>query len=267
MDTTLLASEPLLRLGAFIGVLAVLAAWEALAPYQTLHQSRARRWSGNIGLVAVSTVIVRVAAPFAPVGAALLARDHSIGLFNMFPAPTWLAFIASFLALDVLIYAQHRAFHKIPLLWRLHRVHHSDLELDATTGLRFHPVEIILSLALKIGAVFLLGAPPLAVVAFEIVLNATSLFTHANVRMPARLESALRWIIVTPLMHRGHHSAVRHEADRNYSPSFSWWDRLFGSYLAAPAAGYDAMTVGTENFRDPADSRLDKLLGQPFRSS
>lgn len=267
MDTAVLASEPFLRLGAFVGVLAVLAAWEALAPYQALRQSRARRWSGNIGLVAVSTILIRFAAPFAPVGAALMAHDQGIGLFNMRAAPAWLAFVASFLALDILIYAQHRALHAIPLLWPLHRVHHSDLELDATTGLRFHPMEIILSLALKIGAVFLLGAPLLAVVAFEIVLNATSLFTHANVRMPAALERTLRLFIVTPLMHRGHHSSVRAEANSNYGFSFSWWDRVFGSYLAAPSAGYSHMTVGTEGFCDPSESRLDRLLGQPFRKT
>ncbi|MBY0511417.1 MAG: sterol desaturase family protein [Rhodospirillaceae bacterium] len=266
MDTTLLASEPVLRFGAFIGVLAILAAWEALAPYQALRQPRAWRWSGNIGLVAVSTVLIRFAAPFAPAGAALLARDQGIGLFNMAGAPAGLAFVASFLALDILVYAQHRVLHT-PLLWPLHRVHHSDLELDATTGLRFHPLEIILSLALKIGAVFVLGAPPLAVLAFEVALNAASLFTHANVRMPANLERGLRWMIVTPLMHRGHHSAIRREADTNYGSIFSWWDRLFGSYLAAPAEGYDRMTVGVDAFRDPADSRLDRLLGQPFRNA
>lgn len=267
MDTTLLGFEPRLRLATFIGVLAVMVLWETLAPYRLRQQPRFMRWSGNLGILVLGTVLVRLLIPFAPVGAAALAATRGWGLFNILQVPAWTAFAISFLALDLVIYAQHRVMHRLPLLWRLHRMHHTDLELDATTGLRFHPFEITFSLALKIAAILALGAPPVAVMVFEIVLNASSLFNHGNVRMPANLEAALRLMIVTPLMHRVHHSAAPMETDSNFGFNFSWWDRLFASYRAAPAAGYEHMTIGLAAFRDPTDNRLDRLLAQPFKSA
>ena len=207
--------------------------------------------------------------PWSPeaIGEALkaTAEAQGIGLLRWLGAPGWLAVPASVALLDLAIYLQHRVFHAVPWLWRLHRVHHADLELDATTGLRFHPIEILLSMAIKIGVVVALGAPALAVLIFEVLLNAGSLFSHANIALPRRLEGWLRALIVTPEMHRVHHSVVRAETDSNFGFCLSWWDRLLGTYRAAPAAGLDGMTVGIGAFRDPAELRLDRLLTQPFR--
>lgn len=261
----IMAAEPMIRLGAFVGVLALLAAWELLAPRRQLTVGRRRRWPGNFGIVIVDTVVLRILFPTAAVGLALLADARGWGVLNQVAIPQWAAILVAILALDLLIYAQHVLFHSVPLLWRLHRMHHADLDIDVTTGIRFHPVEILLSMLIKLAAVVALGAPALGVMIFEIVLNATSMFNHSNVRLPAGADRRLRRILVTPDMHRVHHSIVARETHSNFGFNLPWWDRLFGTYRAQPAAGHEAMTIGLPEFRDPAELRLDRMLSQPLR--
>ncbi|MBW8271099.1 sterol desaturase family protein [Caldovatus aquaticus] len=261
----LVAAEPLIRLAAFAGVLLLCAAGEALAPWRRPRLPRRARWPGNLGLVALDGLLLRVLFPTAAIGAALVAEAQGTGLLRRLGAPGWLAVPAAVVLLDLAIYLQHRVFHAVPALWRLHRVHHADPELDATTGLRFHPIEILLSMAIKIAVVSALGAPAVAVLLFEVLLNAGALFSHANLALPGRLDAALRLVLVTPGMHRVHHSVVPAETDCNFGFCLSWWDRLFCTYRAAPAAGEERMTVGLAVFRDPAELRLDRLLTQPFR--
>jgi sterol desaturase/sphingolipid hydroxylase (fatty acid hydroxylase superfamily) len=262
---TLLAHETAIRLGAFAGIFALMALWEVAAPRRRQAIVRPRRWPGNLGIVALDALLVRLVFPTAAVGVALLAEQHGWGLFQLLPVPAWLALIAAVILLDLAIYLQHVLFHAVPALWRLHRMHHADLEFDVTTGLRFHPFEILLSMAIKIGVIVALGAPAVAVLIFEVLLNATAMFNHGNVRMPSRLDRLLRLLVVTPDMHRVHHSVVRHETNSNFGFNLPWWDRLFGTYRAEPAAGHEAMTIGIEQFRDPRELRLDRMLAQPFR--
>jgi sterol desaturase/sphingolipid hydroxylase (fatty acid hydroxylase superfamily) len=265
MSETLLAYEPILRLSAFAGIFALMALWELRAERRRQQIGRARRWPGNLGIVAIDTLLVRLVFPTAAVGVALLAEARGWGLFQNLDIPYALAVIASVILLDLVIYLQHVLFHAIPVLWRLHRVHHADLEFDVTTGIRFHPIEILLSMALKLGAVVALGTPAVAVLIFEVLLNATSMFNHANVRIPERIDRVLRWIVVTPDMHRVHHSALPRETNSNFGFNLPWWDRLFGTYHAQPRAGHERMTIGIEQFREPGELRLDRLLTQPFR--
>ena len=265
MDRGLFAHEPLIRLGAFLGVFALMALWEALAPRRHQAVGRWTRWPSNLGVVVVDTLVVRVLFPTAAVGMALLAGQRGWGLFNLLPVPSWVAVPASVVLLDLAIYAQHVAFHAVPILWRLHRMHHADTEFDATTGVRFHPIEIVLSMVVKFAVVVALGAPALAVLVFEVLLNATSIFNHSNVRLPGRADRILRWLVVTPDAHRVHHSVLRRETDSNFGFNLPWWDRLFGTYRAQPEAGHEGMTIGIEQFRSPADLRLDRMLLQPFR--
>ncbi|EWY42469.1 sterol desaturase [Skermanella stibiiresistens SB22] len=266
MPNSVLSYEPLIRLSAFAGVFALMAAWELWAPRRPQAIGRFRRWPSNLGLVVVDTLAVRLMVPMAAVGVALLAEERGWGLFHQVSLPVWLEVVTAVVVLDLAIYGQHIAFHAVPLLWRLHRMHHADLEFDVTTGLRFHPIEVVLSMVIKIAVVVALGAPALAVLIFEVLLNATSMFNHSNVRLPAKLEPVLRWFMVTPDMHRVHHSILRHETDSNYGFNLPWWDRLFGTYRTAPKAGHDGMTLGIEAFRDPAELRLDRLLTQPLRN-
>lgn len=267
MQNTVTAAEPVIRLGAFLGVLLAMMAWEALAPRRPVTLGRLRRWPSNLGVVALDTAIVRLLFPLTAVGVAILARAHGIGLLNAWPIPAAIAMPLAVAALDFVIYAQHVAFHAVPWLWRLHRMHHADTAFDVTTGLRFHPIEIALSMLIKFAAVLLLGAPPLAVLVFEVLLNATAMFNHGNVRLPLPLDRVLRLLVVTPDMHRVHHSVIRRETDSNFGFNLPWWDRLCGTYRAQPALGHDAMSIGIEQFRDPADLRLDRMLIQPFQSS
>jgi sterol desaturase/sphingolipid hydroxylase (fatty acid hydroxylase superfamily) len=264
----LLAVEPGLRLAAFAGVLAVMAAWEYLAPRRALRLPRRMRWPANFGIVVLNSVALRLLFPAAATGMALFAQANGWGILNHFPLPGWAALLAGIVLLDLVIYLQHVLFHAVPALWRLHRVHHADLDIDVTTGARFHPVEIVLSMLLKFAAIAALGAPPEAVLLFEVLLNATSMFNHANVRMPERLERALRAFVVTPDMHRVHHSVERDETDSNFGFNLSAWDRLFGTYRAQPRAGHQAMRIGIAEFRDPADcSGIRGMLALPFRST
>ena len=265
MSETLLAHEPLIRLSVFAGVLALMALWEWLSPRRHQEIGRVRRWPSNLGIIALNTVVVRLVFPLATVGMALLTEAHGWGLFRAIEAPTWLAIAASVILLDLAIYFQHVLFHAVPMVWRLHRMHHTDLEFDVTTGLRFHPIEILLSMGIKLWVVAALGTPAVAVLVFEVLLNATSMFNHGNVRLPARIDRLLRWIVVTPEMHRVHHSIVPRETNSNFGFNVPWWDRLFGTYRAQPAAGHEGMTIGIAQFRDPSELRLDRMLIQPFR--
>jgi sterol desaturase/sphingolipid hydroxylase (fatty acid hydroxylase superfamily) len=260
----LLAHEPALRLGGFLGVLMLMAAWEALAPRRPRSQSRLRRWPGNLGVVAIGTLLLRLVVPLGAVGMAAIAARHGWGLLNALALPGWAGMALAILLLDLAIYLQHRVFHAVPLLWRLHRMHHADLDLDVTSGVRFHPVELVLSMLIKLAVVAALGAPAAAVLLFEVVLNASAMFNHANARLPAALDAALRALLVTPDMHRVHHSVVRAETDSNFGFCLSWWDRLLGTYRPTPAAGQLGMTIGLPAFREPADLRLDRMLLQPL---
>ena len=267
MPQTVFASEPLIRLGAFAGIFAAMAIWEALAPRRVQAAGRLRRWPSNLGIVAFNTLVVRLIFPTAAVGLALVAEARGWGLFHAFALPSWFAVAASVLLLDLVIYFQHVLFHAAPSLWRVHRMHHTDTDYDVTTGLRFHPVEIVLSMLIKLMAVAALGAPALAVLIFEVTLNATSMFNHGNVRLPLGLDRVLRWLVVTPDMHRVHHSVVPRETNSNFGFNLPWWDRLFGTYRAQPAAGHEGMSIGIEDFRDPRELWADRMLTQPFRSS
>ena len=265
MTETLLANEPILRLAVFLGVLLVMAGWELAAPRRRQEIPRVLRWTNNLALVVVDTIILRLTFPILAVGLALMAEGRGWGLFNVLDLPLWLAVLLSILLLDLAIYLQHVLFHAVPGLWRLHRMHHADLEFDVTTGLRFHPVEIVLSMVIKLAVVSALGAPAVAVLVFEVLLNATALFNHANVRLPAGLDRVLRWVVVTPDMHRVHHSVIPAETNSNFGFNLPWWDRLLGTYRAQPKAGHDGMTIGIEHFRTPRDLWLDRMLVQPLR--
>jgi len=266
MRTAIFAYEPYIRLAAFAGVFAAMAFWECLGPRRKQGIGRAWRWPNNLGVVVVDTLLVRVLFPTTAVGLALVAEAGGFGLFNAVALPAWFAVLASVVILDFAIYLQHVLFHAVPALWRLHRMHHADLEFDVTTGLRFHPIEILLSMVIKLAVVAALGAPAVAVLIFEVLLNATSMFNHSNVRIPLGFDRILRWLVVTPDMHRVHHSILLRETNSNFGFNLPWWDRLFGTYRAQPAAGHDAMIIGIEQFRDPRELGLDRMLIQPFRS-
>ncbi|MEL6807008.1 MAG: sterol desaturase family protein [Pseudomonadota bacterium] len=258
--------EATIRLVIFLGLFAVLAAAETLAPRRVRSQKRSQRWVTNWGITIANTVLLRlmaIAMPLLAVGAAMDAQAQGWGLFNALALPGWIEVIAAILILDFVIWAQHLITHKVPLLWRLHRVHHADVDMDVTTAIRFHPVEIALSMILKIGVVYLLGPAALAVILFEIMLNGTAMFNHANIRLPLWLDAILRRVLVTPDMHRVHHSVHRDEHDSNYGFALSIWDQIFGTYIAQPRAGHDDMEVGLE-WQDDRPARLGWSLGLPF---
>ena len=261
----MLTIEPALRLSLFLAVLAAMAAWEALAPRRARELPRRSRWPANLGIVVLNTVVVRLLFPAAAVGVAIAAEAHGWGLFHQPSVATWAAIAAGVVLLDLAIYLQHVMFHAVPALWRLHRMHHADLDIDFTTGARFHPIEIALSMLIKFAVIAALGVPAVAVVLFEALLNATSMFNHGNVRIPLSIEPALRWLVVTPDMHRVHHSLERDETNSNFGFNLSLWDRLFGTYLAQPRAGHDSMTIGIPDFREAADcAGLVGMLAMPF---
>ena len=264
MTEFILAHEAGIRLTLFLSVLAVMIGWEFAQPRRRLSARLGVRWSSNLGLVAVNALLVRLAFPVAAVGTAAVAAERGWGLFNAVAAPSWLAIVLSVVALDLAIYVQHVVFHKVPPLWRLHRMHHTDVDIDATTGVRFHPIEIALSMAIKMAMIVALGAPAVAVVIFEVLLNATAMFNHGNVKLPRALDRLLRLVIVTPDFHRVHHSVYRDETDSNYGFNLSVWDRLFRTYRPQPRDGHEQMTIGLDIFRDPRQRHLDKLLIQPF---
>ncbi|MDP6351965.1 MAG: sterol desaturase family protein [Alphaproteobacteria bacterium] len=267
MTELILAHEPLIRLAAFGGVLAVVATWEAAAPRRERGFSRWRRWPANLGVVAINTLLVRLLFPAAAAGTAVLAEAQAFGLLHRIDPPFAVSAIVTLLVLDLVIYLQHVLFHAVPALWRLHRMHHADLDFDVTTGARFHPIEIVLSMVLKLTVVAALGAPAAAAVLFEVVLNATAMFNHGNIRLPHKIDRVLRWVLVTPDMHRVHHSIVREETNSNFGFNLPWWDRLFGTYRAQPADGHGGMTIGIDQFRTETDLRLDRMLLQPLRGA
>ena len=262
-----LAYEPALRFAAFMAVFVSVALWEALAPRRHPSRTRRRRWPHNLGLLALDLVVLRLLAPGAAIAVAIAGETHGSGLFNTLAIPAWAALPLSVVLLDLAIYFQHVMFHAVPTLWRLHRVHHTDQDFDVTTGTRFHPIEILISTAIKCAAVAALGAPAIAVLLFEMLLNATAMFNHANGRLPIAVDRVLRRFVVTPDMHRVHHSVRYNECSSNYGFNLPWWDRLFGTYRAQPADGHTAMRIGVDAFRDSDDMRLARLLVQPFRDT
>ena len=265
LNDFILAHEVSIRLGFFLGVFAVMASWEIISPQRYLRTSKAVRWINNLGLVFFNSLVVRLAFPVAAVGLAVFAGDQGWGLFNYIDAPIQVAVPISLMVLDFFIWLQHVMVHAVPLLWRLHRVHHADLDYDVTTGARFHPLEILLSMLIKFAVILLLGPPAVAVVVFEVVLNATAMFNHSNVSLPGSLDRILRLIVVTPDMHRVHHSIEDDETNSNFGFNLPWWDRLFGTYRAQPRAGHEAMTIGIRTFReDKWCSWLPGMLAMPF---
>lgn len=265
MGDWLLAHADPLRLGVFASVFALLAIAERMLPRRG-DARPARRQLVNLALMAIDTAVLRVAFPVLAIGFATVVEARGIGLLPLAGLPAWAALVVAFVLLDVAIYWQHRLFHRVPLLWRLHRVHHADTGFDTTLAVRFHPLEIALSMAIKFAVIAALGAPPLAVLAFEIALSAGALFSHADLRLPARLDRVLRWLVVTPDMHRVHHSVHVDETDRNFAFNLSLWDRLFGSYRDAPRDGHAAMAIGLAEFRTPAEQGLVAMLANPFRN-
>jgi len=255
------------RIGCFAGVLLVMTIWELLAPRRALTVRKSPRWFSNLGLVAFNGVLVRLVVPLSALGTAELTRDRGWGLLNQWPVPVWVRFVVAVAALDFAIYVQHVLFHAVPMLWRLHMVHHADLDFDVTTGLRFHTIEILISTFIKIAVVFALGPPVWAVLTFEILLNGVSMFNHSNARIPPRLDRLLRTFVVTPDMHRVHHSVDRREANTNFGFNLPWWDFLLRTYRAQPAAGHDGMQIGVSHLRDERTvDRLPGMLSLPFVS-
>jgi sterol desaturase/sphingolipid hydroxylase (fatty acid hydroxylase superfamily) len=253
------------RMGVFLGMLVIMAAWELFRPRRQLTVSKPVRWINNLGLVFLNGALVKWLLPVASIGVAAIAAQRQWGLFNLIEAPHTVAIIASIVILDFIIWLQHVMVHAIPLLWRLHRVHHADLDYDVTTGARFHPVEILLSMLIKFTAIVLIGVPVIAVIVFEILLNATAMFNHANIRLPRAVDRVLRWFVVTPDMHRVHHSIEDDETNSNFGFNLPWWDRLFGTYKDQPDAGHEGMTIGIRSFRDARRcSWLDGMLAIPF---
>ena len=264
MQELVVELEPQFRLGAFLGVFVLVALWEIVAPRRRLRVSKAVRWTSNIGIVVLDTALVRLVFPAAAVGVAVEVGSLGWGVFNALAWPFWVEVLLAVVLLDLVLYWQHVVFHAVPGLWRLHMVHHADLDIDLTTGVRFHPLEILLSMVIKVVALGALGAAPVAVILFEIVLSATSIFNHGNVVLPSGLDRLLRLVVVTPDMHRVHHSVVARETNSNFGFNLPWWDRLFGTYRARPAAGHEGMTIGLEQFRDPRLQWLWHMLALPF---
>lgn len=257
--------EMVIRLSFFFGIFAVMALWEVVAPRRALTVSRAVRWANNLGLVFFNSFILRLIFPAAAVGMAAFAGEQGWGIFNYYAVSPVFAVVVSVVAMDFVIYLQHIMVHAVPVLWRLHRVHHADLDFDVTTGARFHTLEIILSMLIKFATIAVLGPPVVAVVIFEVVLNATAMFNHSNVRLPLGLDRILRWVVVTPDMHRVHHSVEDDEANSNFGFNLPWWDRLFGTYRDQPRAGHENMSIGIHTYRDPAlVSWLHGMLWLPF---
>ena len=260
------ANELAIRFGFFLGVLTVIGTWEVLSPRRALTVSKAMRWASNLGLVALNTLLVRLLFPLAGAGMAAFCAERGWGLLNHFVVPWVLAVPLAVIARDFVIWLQHVMVHAVPALWRLHRVHHADPDYDVTTGARFHPIEIILSMLIKFATIVVLGAPAVAVVIFEVMLNANAMFNHGNIHLPATLDRWLRWVVVTPDMHRVHHSIEDDETNSNFGFNLTWWDRLFGTYRDQPRAGHVGMSIGIHGYDNPREvDRLDGMLLLPFK--
>ncbi|MEL6875409.1 MAG: sterol desaturase family protein [Pseudomonadota bacterium] len=258
--------ENIVRLGVFAGVFVLMALLETVLPRKLRVQPRGARWLTNLGLVVTGTVLLRISMPILAIGMALVAAQNGWGLLAMVELPLWSEVVIAFLLLDLLIYAQHVAFHKVPLFWRFHKIHHADRDLDVTSGVRFHPVEAVLSMLWKLLCIVAIGPAAIAVFLFEVILNAASLFHHANLRLPLEADRILRWIMVTPDMHRVHHSVRRSETDSNFSFFLTIWDRLFKTYVAQPKDGHEGMTIGLDEYQSDQPSGLGWSLVEPFRS-
>ncbi len=258
-------SDQEIRSYAFIGIISTVIIWEWLAPKRPLLQSKFKRWANNLALIGLDTLLVKLLLPAGAVGVALWAEEKGYGLLNNVEISPMLATVFTVVILDMIIYWQHRLFHVVPVLWRLHQVHHADRDIDVSTGLRFHPIEILLSMLIKFVAVIALGAPAMAVVLFEVILNGMAMFNHGNIRLPQALDSVIRALLVTPDMHRVHHSVFKHETNSNYGFNLSIWDRIFGSYHAQPDMGHDKMTIGLEQYQgDTPTASLLWMLKLPF---
>ncbi len=260
----LIENESTIRLFCFLSVFLLMASLEIFAPRRPLSTSKSKRWFCNIGIVVINTFLLRSLFSVAAVGSALIAQEEKWGMFNHWDWPTWLAFPLAIITLDFIIYLQHIMFHAVPILWRLHMVHHADLDLDVSSGSRFHPIEIMLSMGIKLASVVLIGASPEAVVVFEILLNVMAMFNHSNVQIPKKIDTLLRYFMVTPDMHLIHHSVLPEETNRNFGFNLPWWDRVMGTYRAEPKEGYLGLTIGLDQFRDPRRLTLPKILLLPF---
>lgn len=266
LNEFILQNELNIRLGFFFGVFTIIAIWEILAPRRLLTQAKLIRWANNLGLVFLNSLVLRLLFPTAAIGVAVFAAEHGWGVLNYVELGYFLSVLLSVIALDFIIYLQHVLVHAVPALWRLHRVHHADMDFDVTTGARFHPIEIIISMLIKFATIVVLGPPILAVVIFEVTLNATAMFNHGNLRLPLGLDRILRLFVVTPDMHRVHHSVEDDEANCNFGFNLPWWDRLFGTYRDQPRAGHETMTIGIHKYRDPKEvNRLPGMLLLPFK--
>ncbi len=264
MYSVIIENESTIRLTSFLVIFTFMALWEAISPRRGLTTSKPKRWLTNIGIVVINTLTVRLLFSVAAVGTAIVAEEKGWGVLNTLDLPTLLAAFLAVIIFDFIIYLQHVMFHAIPVFWRLHMVHHADLDMDVTTGSRFHPIEIILSMGIKLAFVVLIGAPAEAVVVFEVLLNATAMFNHSNVQISKKIDYLLRWIIVTPDMHLIHHSVEINETNSNFGFNLPWWDRLFGTYISEPKNGSLGMTIGLDQFRDPTRLSLFKILLLPF---
>lgn len=264
MQELFFENEAYIRLGSFLGLFALLTFWELSSPKRGLLELRRFRWISNIGLIVISSILVRFILPTAAVGVALVVEQNNLGFLNYFDLSFASRFVLAFILMDLSIYFQHVMFHALPLFWRFHRVHHSDLDCDISTGLRFHPFEIVISIIFKFIVIAAVGVPVITVVIFEVILNAASMFTHSNIKMPSSFERLLRWFIVTPDMHRIHHSIKENETNSNFGFFISLWDRLLGTYTAEPEGGHAKMVIGLSNFREPKWQNLRWLIYLPF---
>jgi len=266
MTDFIFQNEGKLRLGFFFGILIIMAIWEVLSPRRELNIDKSFRWMSNLSIVVLNTIVLRLLFPAAAVGMAAYAAKNNYGLFNLIDMPSAFELVFCVIFMDMLIYWQHVIFHRVPILWRIHRMHHADQDIDVTTGSRFHPVEIILSMLIKFAAVLILGIPIVAIILFEIILNLTAMFNHSNVNLPQSLDKLIRKIIVTPDMHRVHHSVIPKETNSNYGFNLSLWDKLFGTYIEQPEMGHLEMTIGLYEYRDEKISQaLDEMLLIPFK--
>lgn len=263
----LLQHAAIIRLTSFSTLLIIMASWEVITPRRVLTAAKFTRWLNNLSLVMLNTLCVRLVLPMTAVSLALWCTEQHWGILNLVPLPFFISVLLAIIALDFLIYLQHVVFHRVPILWRLHRVHHADVDIDVTTGARFHPIEILLSMLIKFAAIVILGAPAVAVLLFEVILNGMAMFNHSNIVLPARLDQLLRRVLVTPDMHRVHHSVLLEETNSNYGFNLSFWDRCCGTYRAQPAQGHTGMQIGLNQFREPHYSYLHRLLQIPFISS
>lgn len=264
MDLWIFKNEAIIRLSFFIGIFIIIAIWEFIAPRRSLLFPKVIRWYSNISIVILNILILRWLFPVLATGLAVLSQQRGWGVFNNVELPYGLEIIVSVLVMDCAIYLQHAMFHAIPLLWRFHRMHHTDLDYDVTTGARFHPVEIVLSMGIKLAVVAVLGPPVVAVIVFEVILNFTSMFNHGNISISIKIDRVLRWFVVTPDMHRVHHSTIPKETNTNFGFNFPWWDHLFGTYCDQPEKGHKDMVIGLNQFRSIEELHLHRLLIQPF---